>query len=229
MRLDGGRRRGRLTGAVHRIDASSRSWSPGRCRRRRKRHVHASAWWRIVRRTFGEPFTWELGKGSAGVTPRRRIASELPLLAQPTRSASDRFLAHRPRSSRPSIRGCPAPKPIFPAGRSWGQSYPRSFQRLQIPQRKAAPFATDGRRMPQNLTVAPSAGGLTACLRRLPEMAPAPMAKIKDGGKAPSYRPTTFRRRASHKAPGKGLLVFHQSRVMGSAAILAASAAKSTP
>ena len=30
------------------------------------------------------------------------------------------------------------------------------------------------------------------------------VAKLKDGGKAPSYRPTTFRPRASHKAPGKG-------------------------
>ena len=37
------------------------------------------------------------------------------------------------------------------------------------------------------------------------KMAPAPVAKLKDGGKAPSYRPTTFRPRASHKAPGKGM------------------------
>jgi hypothetical protein len=35
------------------------------------------------------------------------LFQERPLLAQPTHSASVRFLAHRSRSSRPSIRRCP--------------------------------------------------------------------------------------------------------------------------
>ena len=38
---------------------------------------------------------------------RAQQSRDGPVMTQPTRSASDRFLAHRSRSSRPSIGGCP--------------------------------------------------------------------------------------------------------------------------